>query len=84
MTAVASQILEFLTAELDRSGRPAVVAPDVPLLDSGLLDSVTLMRLIAYLEETFAVALPADQIVPEHFATVDSIAALVDSCRSSA
>jgi acyl carrier protein len=77
MTAVAVQILDFLTAELDRSGRSAALTAHAPLLESGVLDSVTLMGLIAFLEDRFAIALDPEQIVPEHFDTVEAIAALV-------
>jgi acyl carrier protein len=79
MSAVAAQIISFLAAELDRAGQPATLTAETPLLDSGLIDSVTLMQLVAFLEETFGIALEADQIVPEHFATVDRIAALVSA-----
>lgn len=84
MTAIAAQIIEFLAEELDRSGRPAAVTADLPLIESGLLDSVTLMRLVTFLEEAFDIDLAADQIVPANFATVDDIAALVATLESSA
>jgi acyl carrier protein len=84
MTAVARQIISFLTAELDRAGQPAALTEESPLLEPGLLDSVTLMQLVAFLEETFAIVLEPDQIVPEHFATVGRIAALVTAAGADA
>jgi acyl carrier protein len=77
VTDAAEQIIGFLTAELDRAGQPAPLTAEFPLIDSGVLDSVALMRLVAFLEETFDIVLEPDQIVPEHFATVERVAALV-------
>jgi D-alanine--poly(phosphoribitol) ligase subunit 2 len=44
-----------------------VEGPDTDLLDSGLLDSLALVMLIAALEESFACELPLDDFDLEHF-----------------
>jgi len=51
--------------------------PDTALIEQGILDSIELLNLVAFLEERFAVALPVDAFVPENFATPAAVAALV-------
>jgi acyl carrier protein len=54
------------------------VTPDDSLLDSGLIDSTGIFELVAFLEDTFAVKVEDEEIVPEHFETAAQIAAFVD------
>lgn len=58
------------------------VQPDDSLLDSGLIDSTGIFELVAFLEETFAVKVEDEEIVPEHFETAGQIAAFVDRKRA--
>ncbi len=47
------------------------------LLQSNAIDSLGLLELIAYIEETFDVALDDDDLSPENFDSIDRIARLV-------
>jgi acyl carrier protein len=50
------------------------------LLDDGVLDSLALMELIVFLSSRFSIQLlPEDITPPDHFKTLQSIAALVDA-----
>jgi acyl carrier protein len=51
-----------------------------PLL-SGLLDSGALMRLVVFLEEEFDIDVDDGDVVPEHFANVETIERLVAAKR---
>jgi acyl carrier protein len=53
---------------------------DVDLIESGLLDSLALVMLIAALEEEFACELLLDDFDLDWFRTVDRIAAHLRSC----
>ena len=46
--------------------------------DEGMLDSFDLMTLVATLDERFAIKIDGTDILPENFANVDAIAALVE------
>jgi acyl carrier protein len=52
-------------------------ADDSDLHEAGLLDSLTTIALVSFLEESFAIRLDPADINPETFRTVDSIAQLV-------
>jgi acyl carrier protein len=44
------------------------------LLLSGLLNSLGVMRLVAFAQERFGIEIPAEDVVIEHFQTIDAIA----------
>ena len=52
-----------------------VPSTDTDLIDSGLLDSLALVTMIAGIEEHFQVELPLDDFDVERFRSVDRIAA---------
>jgi len=47
------------------------------LLDSGVVDSLGILDLVAFLESEFGLQVSDDELLPENFQTVDRIAALV-------
>ena len=49
----------------------------VPLIESGLLDSFDLMRLVAAISERYGVDLDGDELVPENFENVDALVDLI-------
>ncbi len=52
-------------------------------LAAGVLDSLRLEQLVAFVEDTFHVALDDDDFVMENFASVDALASLVDAKRTN-
>jgi acyl carrier protein len=50
---------------------------DTDLVGTGLLDSLTLVELLAQLEETFGVSISTDDLELENFRSIDSIAVFV-------
>ena len=52
------------------------------LLDSGIIDSIGVLELVTFIEEHYAIALSDEDMVADHFASIPSLAALVQA-RSS-
>jgi D-alanine--poly(phosphoribitol) ligase subunit 2 len=50
---------------------------DIDMVDSGLLDSLAVVSLIAGIEEEFELELPLEELDVEQFRSVDSIAQLL-------
>ena len=50
---------------------------DDSLLDSGIVDSMGILQLVNYLESQFGVDVQDEEIVPENFETVTTIAKFV-------
>ena len=55
------------------------LSPEDDLLGSGLLDSMGVMRLVGFVEETFDIKIPPEDIVIENFMDVNAITNYVES-----
>lgn len=55
------------------------VGDDDPLLDSGIVDSMGILQLVNFLESEFSINVDDEEVVPENFETMNSIAAFVGS-----
>jgi acyl carrier protein len=54
---------------------PLDVDGQTPLFESGLVDSLAILELIAFVEEATGRAIPARQVQMKHFGTIDRICA---------
>ena len=83
MEDVQSKLRHFIASELMYGDDDDVLSDEEPLLGSGIVDSLGIMRLVSYIEEEFGVAVPEDQLVPEHFQTVNRLAAFVQRLQAA-
>ena len=61
----------------------APLSADLRLLESGLLDSLSMLQLSTHLSDTFGIAFEDDDFTAENFATAGSVAALVTAKASA-
>ncbi len=54
------------------------------LLESGVIDSLGILDVVAYLETEFAITIDNDDVSPEHFGSVTTLAKLVQMKRPGA
>ena len=73
-----TMLLTLLDVDFGLTG----LTPETELLAEGLLDSLALMELILALEATFSITIDEDGLSPDHFASVHTIAQLVESDAS--
>jgi acyl carrier protein len=52
---------------------------DASLIDSGVLDSLQLVRVVSFLEDTFGVTIPDEEIIPKNFESIDGMERFVMS-----
>jgi acyl carrier protein len=71
-------VREFLTGQ-----DPTTVADDLPLISSGIIDSVGTLRLVLFLEESFGIEIEPAEIAAGSLDSIGSIAALVEQKQSS-
>lgn len=71
------KIREFIIQELMHGDDGAGVGDDESLLERGILDSLGLLHLLAFLEQEYQVLIEDQDIVPENFESVSAIARLV-------
>lgn len=77
-TIVRDQIRTFVLSLAARNG-VAEVADGKCLIEQGVLDSLGIIRLVQYLEETFRVSIGDEEITVDNFRTVDQISEFVIS-----
>jgi acyl carrier protein len=56
---------------------------DDSLLDAGVIDSVGIFELVGFLQGTFGITIDDTEIVPEHFESVNTLAAFVRGKQAS-
>jgi len=77
-TMTRKAVMSFLDEELlPASGVRRKPALDENLLDSGILDSLGIMKLLEYLERTFSISVDEEDLLPENFESINAIILLL-------
>ena len=80
MNSNVSHTLErFIVDELMMGDQNTRIDPDASLINSGVVDSLALLRLIAFVEEQFGVTVEDDEVMPENFETLSIIESFVSA-----
>jgi acyl carrier protein len=63
----------------ERKGREGgvTITPDTDIIAQGLVDSLGIFKLIAFVEETFAVTIEPDEVLLENFQTLRALKQLI-------
>lgn len=76
MNNIERPIIEYISAMVAETDKSPIVR-ETPLLESGLLDSIKLVRLVQFLEKQFDIDIPETEIQAELFESPAKIAAYV-------
>jgi acyl carrier protein len=76
---IAIVIGRFIIEELLPEGSRTEVDPDESLLSMGAIDSLALLRLIAFIEKQFDVTIEDHEVIPDNFETINRIKVLIES-----
>lgn len=79
MADYTDTIRSFIEAEMAAPGAKASLSPSDSLIEKGIVDSLGVQRLIAYLEKEFEVQIADTEIVPENFETISAVAQFINS-----
>lgn len=80
-SSIQLKIISFLTEECDLSTTKLDLK--LSLLNSGLLDSFSVFKLVSFLESEFKITLHPDQIHPDDMDTVDKITFLIEKLKKN-
>ena len=80
MTDLVELVITIFREEL----KIEVPAPDVDVIETGMLDSLGLVTLVVALEQRCNVQIPFETLEVDDFRTVGSIASLVEDRRGTA
>ncbi len=78
------KIKRFVLEEFLPDVAPEELAPDHDLLADGVIDSLGLLKLIAWVEDEFALAVDDTALDPDNFRSVAAIDAFVARANASA
>ena len=79
-----SELIEFIAQDLLR-GRPDVsIDAGDDILGSGLVDSLGVMRIVAFIEKRYEVKVPPEDVRIEHFLSVNHIVSYLETRRDGA
>jgi acyl carrier protein len=70
-------IKKFILSELMRNKDKDKLKVTDNLIESGIIDSLGIQKLIAYLESSFSINIADIEVLPENFETVQSISSFV-------
>ena len=73
---LADRLKEFVYKKFPLAKKQSVKNGDA-LLDSGIIDSLGILDLVAYIEKEFGVHVSDEELLPENFQTIDALAAFV-------
>jgi acyl carrier protein len=76
---VETIINDYISRELVPDAALLPLMNETSLLDSGILDSLSLLRLVVFLEERFEITMGDADLLPENFASVNAICAYLRS-----
>jgi acyl carrier protein len=79
----AERVRDFLVEEANWQGPRSELSADLPLIENGIVDSMTLLRMVAWLEGEFRIEIADADVVPSNFGSIERIARLVDSKLST-
>jgi acyl carrier protein len=75
---VETAIERFVVDELMLGDSNTKIDPNESLISSGVLDSLALLRLIAFLEEQMGVTVDDSEVIPENFETINEIKSFIE------
>jgi acyl carrier protein len=73
-----ARLAEFIRREISKDPRKPLEA-DTPLISSGLVDSLSLIQVLAFVEDEFGVVIPDEAATAPAMDTIRKIDALIDT-----
>jgi acyl carrier protein len=76
---IKKTIKEFITDHFLKGGETKTISDEGSFLEEGIIDSVGVLELVAFLEETFGFRVEDEELIPEN---LDSLVKLVTYVES--
>jgi acyl carrier protein len=79
MAQAAEQIRDFLIEEAHWDGSREELTDDLPLIENHVIDSMLLLRLVAWLESGYGISIGDADVVPSNFGSIERISRFLDA-----
>ncbi len=73
------RVRDFLISEANWTGPRAELTSELPLIENHVLDSMALLRMVAWLESEFQIEISDTEVVPSNFGSIERIGRMVDA-----
>lgn len=77
MAQPTERIRDFLIDEAHWDGPRSELTDELPLIESHVIDSMLLLRLVAWLESEYGIAIDDTEVVPSNFGSIGQIVKLL-------
>ena len=74
-------VYEYIVDEIMGGSNDPPISDSDDLLESGIIDSLGVMSLLAFLENKFSFKFSSEDLLPENFSSINSIVVLVNRQR---
>lgn len=75
------QIRDFIRETFLKNKSNQNLTDDVSLVESGIIDSLGILKVLMFIEKAFGLKIKEQDVVPEYFETITAIAAYVERWR---
>jgi acyl carrier protein len=83
MTDIAQKLRDYIRREMMADRPDAALDDDEPLIDGGIVDSLGIFLLVAFIEEQFGIKVQAEDVILDNFKSVSAIKDLVLARQAS-
>lgn len=73
------KITRFINNEFLDNSESENIPDDLDLIESGIVDSLGILRIVVFLEEELNVVIEPEQMVPKNMSSIGAILRLIDS-----
>jgi acyl carrier protein len=84
MDEVTKVVQEYILREFLPGEDPAELTDQTPLITGGILDSISTLKLVVFLEERFSIQVEAHEAGVDHLDSIQRIAHLISAKRRQA
>ena len=75
-TSIQASVTDYIQSEFLQEDK-STLEPDTPLITGGVLDSISTIKLVSYLEDHYSVEFAAHEVAAEYLDSVATIAETV-------
>jgi acyl carrier protein len=84
MEEITKVVHEFILREFLPGEDPGELLENTPLISGGILDSITTLKMVTFLEDQFGITIEAYEAGVDNLDSIGQIAELVDRKKSAA
>ena len=82
MDNIKEEICQYVLSQFLPGEKRANLQDDTPLLTSGIVDSVGMLRMIGFVEQRFGIEVDAHDATVDNFERIQDIVAFIESKRA--